>query len=253
MSTNTDIDREAQKDPETLEREIDQQRAEITDIVTALENKLSPGQMIDTALGYAKGNGGEFVTNLGNTLKANPVPTLLTGIGLVWLMAGQNRQPTSTYSTSTGPSMRDRMSEKTAGLKERGASVKDRATQMRSSVSSSLGSARSRVSDTGRHASENLRHRAGQARGGFNRMLNEQPLALGAIGIALGALVAACVPPTRREDEMMGEARDQMKERLREQAEVGYQKASAVGEQVATHVKQDMSNGASQPSASRTH
>lgn len=253
MSTNTDIDREAQKDPETLEREIDQQRAEITDIVTALENKLSPGQMIDTALGYAKGNGGEFVTNLGNTLKANPVPTLLTGIGLVWLMAGQNRQPTSTYSTTTGPSMRDRMSEKTAGLKERGASVKDRATQMRSSVSSSLGSARSRVSDTGRHASENLRYRAGQARGGFNRMLNEQPLALGAIGIALGALVAACVPPTRREDEMMGEARDQMKERLREQAEVGYQKASAVGEQVATHVKQDMSNGASQPSASRTH
>ncbi|HAN52132.1 MAG TPA: hypothetical protein DCQ75_03590, partial [Pseudomonas sp.] len=93
MSTHNQIDLEAQKDPSTLEREIDQQRAEIGNIVHALESKLSPGQMIDTALGYAKGGGGEFLHNLSDTVKANPVPTLLTGIGLVWLMAGQNRRP----------------------------------------------------------------------------------------------------------------------------------------------------------------
>ncbi len=44
MSTANDIDREAQKDPETLEREIDQQRADISNIVHALEDKLSPGR-----------------------------------------------------------------------------------------------------------------------------------------------------------------------------------------------------------------
>ena len=28
-----------------------------------------------------------------DTVKANPVPTLLTSVGLVWLMTGQNRRP----------------------------------------------------------------------------------------------------------------------------------------------------------------
>src|SRR3546814_12525543 len=103
MSTHNQVDVEAQKDPDTLEREIDQQRAEIGNIVHALESKLSPGQMIDTALGYAKGGGGEFLHNLTDTVKANPVPTLLTSVGLVWLMAGQNRRTDYSVRASTGP------------------------------------------------------------------------------------------------------------------------------------------------------
>ena len=75
MSTRNQIDAEAQKDPDELEREIDQTRTEIGNIVHALENKLSPGELIDTALGYVKGGGGEFFGNLSNTVKANPVPT----------------------------------------------------------------------------------------------------------------------------------------------------------------------------------
>ena len=106
MSTGSQINIEAQKDPAELEREIDQKRAEIGDIVHALENKLSPGELIDTALSYVKGGGGEFFTNLSNTAKANPVPTVLTSIGLLWLMAGQNRQPTAP-SSSSGPSLGD--------------------------------------------------------------------------------------------------------------------------------------------------
>ena len=67
-------------------------------------------------------------------------------------------------------------------------------------------------------------------------------MALGAIGIAIGALIAASVPPSRREDEMLGEASDRMTDQLRHKAEEGYQKASAKGEEVASRVKQDVSN-----------
>ncbi|MCQ4306664.1 DUF3618 domain-containing protein [Pseudomonas stutzeri] len=244
MSTRNQIDAEAQKDPAELEREIDQTRAEIGNIVHALESKLSPGELIDTALGYVKGGGGEFFSNLSNTVKANPVPTVLTSIGLLWMMAGQNRQPhsnvtTSSYGgTSTGPSMGEKLSAKTAGIKQQSASLKDKASQMSHNVSESLGNARTRASDSGRHASERLRGGADRARGGFNQLLQEQPLALGAIGIALGALLAASVPPTRREDEMLGEASDRMTDNLRHKAEEGYQKISAKGEEVAAQVKQ---------------
>lgn len=239
MSTRSQIDAEAQKDPAELEREIDQQRAEIGDIVHALENKLSPGELIDTALGYVKGGGGEFFGNLSNTVKANPVPTVLTSIGLIWLMAGQNREPQPHSSLSTGPSMKDKLSGKVSGLKSQGEGLRDKTSQVSHDVSASIADARSRVSDTSRQTADRLRHQADRARGGFNQLLTEQPLALGAIGIALGALLAASVPPTRREDEMLGKASDQMTDKLRKKAEEGYQKASAMGHDVAHQVKQE--------------
>lgn len=253
MSTHNQVDVEAQKDPDTLEREIDQQRAEIGNIVEELESKFSPGQLIDTALGYAKGNGGEFLHNLGDTLKANPVPTVLTSIGLVWLMAGQNRRPDyGTGDSASGPSVGDRLSAKTDGLKSRGAEMRNRAGQMRQDLSSSLGNARARVSETGRNAGDSLKHTAGRARGGFNQLLNEQPLALGAMGIALGALLAADVPPTRREDELIGSRSDQMTDRLKRKAEEGYQQASAKGEEAMHHLKEESAHS-ERPSASGPH
>ena len=256
MSTRNQIDAEAQKDPAELEREIDQQRAEIGNIVHALENKLSPGELIDTALGYVKGGGGEFFSNLSNTVKANPVPTVLTSIGLLWMMAGQNRQPHSNVTTtgygtsSSGPSMGEKLSAKTSGIKQQGADIKEKASQMGHSVSESLGNARSRASDSRRQASERLRGGADRARGGFNHLLQEQPLALGAIGIALGALLAASVPPTRREDEALGEVSDRMTDRLRHKAEEGCQKVSAKGEEMAEQVKQSSNHDAGRSTTS---
>ena len=252
MSTHNQVDVEAQKDPDTLEREIDQQRAEIGNIVHALESKLSPGQMIDTALGYAKGGGGEFLHNLTDTVKANPVPTLLTSIGLVWLMAGQNRRTDYSDSASTGPSMTDKLAAKASGLKQQGTGIKEKAAQMSHSASSSLGNARHRVGDSSRHAAESLRHTADRARGGFTQLLNEQPLALGAMGIALGALLAASVPPTRREDELMGQKSDELTGKIKDKAREGYAMASAEGEQLAGQVKHDLERDHGQP-ASRPH
>ncbi|MFD2837721.1 DUF3618 domain-containing protein [Azotobacter vinelandii] len=96
MSTQSRIDLEAQKGPETLEQEIDRQRAEISNIVHALEKQaVPPGELLDRALGYTKGHGGEFMSNLTNTVAANPLPTVLTSIGLLWLMTSQNRAPAS--------------------------------------------------------------------------------------------------------------------------------------------------------------
>lgn len=255
MSTHNQIDVEAQKNPDELEREIDQKRAEIGNIVQALESKLSPGELIDTALGYVKGGSGEFFSNLSTTVKANPVPTVLTSIGLIWLMAGQNRQPhanvtTTRYSAGsagpTGPSMGEKLSAKSHDVKaefnQQTASMKEKASSMTQSVSETLGSARSRASDTSRQASASLRDGADRARGGFDQLLREQPLALGAIGIAIGALIAAAVPSTRREDEMLGEASDRVTGQLRQKAEEGYQMVAAKGEELVDHVKQDVSS-----------
>lgn len=272
MSTDTHsrLDAESQKDPATLEREIDQQRDSINDIVNALESRLSPGELLDKAMTYAKGNGGEFINNLGSTIKANPVPTLLTSVGLMWMMMGQNRsQPytnagmsstgmsstgmSSTGTSSTGivDSLRDKASglsdtlhdkansmsgavhDKTDSMRTQTQGFKDKAADMRSSTSDSMSSARQTVSEKAQTASETMRNQTAKAKSGFQYMLEEQPLALGAIGIAVGALLGATLPATERENRLMGKTSDRITDKVKMKAEQGYAKATEVGQDLA--------------------
>lgn len=71
-----------------LQREIDQDRRRIGDRIDAIQERMSPGQLVDEVIAYAKGSGGgEYVSNLGHALKANPLPVALMGVSLAWLMA----------------------------------------------------------------------------------------------------------------------------------------------------------------------
>lgn len=45
-------------------------------------------------------------------------------------------------------------------------------------------------------------------RGEFNHLLDNNPLAVGAVMVALGAAVAAAIPGSRKEDQWMGDSRD---------------------------------------------
>ena len=71
-----------------IQREIDQDRERIGSRIDAIQERMSPGQLIDEVLTYAKGSGGgEYVSNLGQALKNNPLPVALMGVSLAWLMA----------------------------------------------------------------------------------------------------------------------------------------------------------------------
>ena len=216
MSTRSRIEMESHKDPHTLEREIDAKRAEISGTVAALENKLSPGEIFERVLGFARGNGREFADNLGASVKANPVPMMLTGIGLAWMMVNQQRGPeASRYYYSDESVGTGVYGSESHGVRARAGELRDRASGSLHAAKDKLGSARDSVSgqahragDAMHRAGTSVRRHAGEAREGLDSMLREQPLAVAAIGIALGAMVGAMLPPTRREDELMGSAAD---------------------------------------------
>ena len=69
--------------PEVIESQIDAKRADISRTLSQLEQRFSPNQMFD----YVRDNGGEVAENLGRSFKRNPVPFIVTGIGLAWLMS----------------------------------------------------------------------------------------------------------------------------------------------------------------------
>lgn len=252
MSSTADrIEEESHKDPQRLEREIDQQRADIGNIVDALENKLSPGQMFDRMLDFGKGNGLEFAQSLGNAVKANPVPTLLASVGLLWLYASRNDPAPApagsmgtgmgrstfvqTSSPDDGSGMLDRARDIGSNVSDTVSSTLDQAKarvgDMSDTVSNTLQHAKSRVTETAQNARDTVQQQSQRVVQGFNGLLRDNPLALGAIGIAVGALLGAALPSTEPENRLMGEASDTLTDKAKQAVSTGADKVrSAVHE-----------------------
>jgi ElaB/YqjD/DUF883 family membrane-anchored ribosome-binding protein len=153
----------------------------------------------------------------------------LMGIGIAWLMATGNRRPSyleHSGSESTGPGMMQRASE---GMSSSLSSTKDRLSQTTQSARERVG----QLGQTARSQAERVRHQAERMRSGYDSMVRDQPLVLGAIGLAVGAMVAAGLPRTREEDQLMGEASDRLTEKAKE---IGQEQVGKV-QQVATAAK----------------
>src|SRR5687768_9777501 len=73
-------------DAAALERDIDATRADVRATLTALERRLAFDRLVEPASGRVRERGGEFAGNLTDTATQNPMPVLLTSIGLGWMM-----------------------------------------------------------------------------------------------------------------------------------------------------------------------
>jgi ElaB/YqjD/DUF883 family membrane-anchored ribosome-binding protein len=279
--------------PEEIENDLNRTRAEMSSTIDAIQSKLTPGQMMDQAFAYARTSvPADFGANLGNTIRDNPVPMALIGVGIAWLMAsgrhsdGRARLRRQMYNSrelsgrnsideygdpygtlhssdthagdSEGKMHRaaSAMSEKGRDLKDRasetGRSVMDKASELGHRISDSASSMTDRARNMTHEARDRMqgstgsaRARAGElsqrsqdqyyrAKDSFSQMLEEQPLMLGVLGVAVGTLLGAALPSTRREDQMMGRTRDDLLEKAKETAS---QQAERVKES-AKHVGQ---------------
>ena len=91
--------------PEDLERDVAEERARVDAALDEVQRRLTPGQLIDEVLHHGRGAGTDFVANLGRTLAANPIPTALVGVGLMWLLLGP--KPAMTITTDKEPAASD--------------------------------------------------------------------------------------------------------------------------------------------------
>lgn len=76
--------------PEEIETDIYQSRARLDDTLHELEERFSPQNLVNAAFDYVRqGGANEIMANVGKTVKRNPLPVMLTGIGLGWFMLSQ--------------------------------------------------------------------------------------------------------------------------------------------------------------------
>jgi ElaB/YqjD/DUF883 family membrane-anchored ribosome-binding protein len=266
-SMKDDFQADAHKSPKELEREIDATRARMERTLDILERKLSPSEILDEVLGVARRNGGDFARNLSTQVKSNPLPTLLTGIGLVWLMTASDRPPKYYGDRDRSHALRDAKA-RAQGISE---DVRDRAGSMADSTREHAGdiadSARN-VADSARDTAHRVREKAQRAgerahemtdsvretaanardaaqRGGkrirdeYQHLLREQPLLLGGLGLALGAALGAMAPRTETEDELLGEYSARLKREARQQGREQYQRTKETVERAAGAAKEE--------------
>lgn len=126
----------------------------------------------------------------------------------------------------------ERMSEMAQGARDTSgqvvSGVRSRTGRIAGSMRSTTGHIAGSMRSTTSHLASGARHSAQRARTGMDYMRNEQPLLLGALGIAIGAAIGATLPRTRREDELMGEARDDLMRQAQEAGEEGLHKAERI-------------------------
>jgi len=200
-----------------------------------------------------------------DTIKRNPGPAALTALGVTWLVMngrsnGSQPHGGQTVQSSTG--------SKEAGIGDHVQSgvdqVKDTAGDMVSQVQGGVSTAADgigNVADTAVQGAEavvggvadsvtsvasgvqstvsSAGSQVKQMPSRLRHMVEENPMRLGLVGVALGSAVALAVPETRRENEVLGEARDSIVERAQSTAQTTLQKVQHVAEEAGNTVEKE--------------
>lgn len=214
-------------DYKTIERDAARERQKLAASLNALSSAISPENIQEHAAAMAKTYGGDIGRQAWDTAKQNPAAFALVGVGISLLLTGTGSRPETRHASTTlvpvekasvGFDARVAAADHEIKRKETGMIEQDtapRAEWLREKLKDGLEtlplSAQERVisaRQTVLQAQEKVEAQARAAAQKSQTFMHEQPLAVGAIALGLGALIGALLPSTRREDDLLGEHRD---------------------------------------------
>jgi len=244
------------RSPEQIETDIERTRSQMAETLDTIQKRFSPGQLLDQTLSYLdekriNENLRRFGTNAGAVVKENPIPVAMLGVGLAWLALSGRSGPKGRryFSRFTKPShgmeslhsthgeiqrsgshvmggakgegamgeklehAKGRVSETVGQVRE---TIAEKAGQVRQSVGGTMSSVREKAGEVSHRAQDQAVRLGHAVQGQYRHIVQEQPLVLGVLGLAIGAALGAAMPRTRMEDEMMGEASDRLARQARE-------------------------------------
>ena len=233
----------------------------------ASEMASSAGEMVSSAgerAGEMASSAGEVVVDTGSDIleiiQRNPIPAALTGLGLAWLYMNRSSgrpaygarsgshtwRGTSDYgqyrSEARGPYQARPYSDRGTG----GGTLEQaqrKAGDAVSTVQETAGDAADTVRETASDVVDTVRETAGdlvdraqsgvqRTGGGLMQMAQENPLMTAGVAAALGAAAGFYLPATRREDQLMGRARDRMMGQAQEVTQDAVEKVQRVAGEV---------------------
>ena len=200
--------------------------------------------------------GSDFIQDLGDAVRKNPLSAALIGMGVLWLFSGSRPvERAGDFVRNTGldripdaagtayEAARSAVRSGTDAIGEHVASAKDAA---RDGAAGAFDNAARYGRDYADTASEYVTSMPGTGTEIFNTVRSNlsdvfraQPLALGAIGIAIGAGIAAALPATELETDYLGETSDTVKAKAAELAAEQTDRVTKVAENVVEAVTEE--------------
>lgn len=221
---------------------------------------------------------GDFVTGLQDAVRQNPVSAALVGMGILWMFTGGNRitaaaalLPSAARATATGvgsglEASANAVSALTERVRSVGSqvvdgvrgSISDASAAASETASNAYDAAKSAVSD--RTSKTNLPASgqsgtfpgmAGVLQSNLKDTLQRQPLLLGAIGLAVGAGMAAGLPPTRIESEFAGDTADRVTAQVKDFASEQIDRVTETAKRTLDAVKEEAAAQGLTPKAAK--
>lgn len=168
--------------------------------------------------------GDRFLHSLNDAIRENPLPAALIGMGVMWMFMGGSKM-----SLAGGKGRKSVFSVAGDGASQIGGAVKHTAEKVGSSlstmaqgaanlVSTASGTVADAAASTYDSASEAPTRMSSALQQNLADLFDRQPLLLGAAGLALGAGIAASLPVSEAEKQVMGEASSYVHEKVTQTA-----------------------------------
>jgi hypothetical protein len=216
----------------------------------------------------------DFVGGLQDAIQKNPMSAALIGMGVLWMFAGGRNItaaaalfPAAAKATAAGAASGvQRSAEIASGAGEAvrsfGANLVDGVRDTVSGAAASVGETATKTYEAVKDSAADSSSRMTAGMGGTGGLagslqqnltdtFERQPLLLGAIGLAIGAGMAAAVPTTQMETEMVGDTASRVKAQAEELATTTVDKVTEAAERTFEAVKQEAAAQGLTPQAAR--
>jgi hypothetical protein len=250
------LPQEADARAREIREEIAQTRDDMSETIEAIQDRLKPSTVVATATERVKSATTEKVKQMANTagdaadrvmhnsfadtVRENPWPVAMIGIGAAWLWM-KSRADSGEYGTGRYAYGDDYTERDEYGIENdwRRRTAPARMTYRSSEYGEDLGYYDRSNEEPGSSVGEYVdsvrataRRTSRRTQNGFNRVLRENPLALGAAATIVGVAIGMTLPETDVENEWMGDARDNVVERAKEMAGNAAERVGTAAEQV---------------------
>jgi gas vesicle protein len=247
--------------PAIIRAEIRETRERMGDTIEEIGERLNPERLkeqvkdgirdattgrVKTMAQNAADRVNEARQSITNTIRENPIPAAMVGVGLGWLIWGGRQQGASGSGSRYAARARRGLSDVSLGGSAEGTefsgpyaepsaafAASERGGGIGESVKETAGELADRAQNVAGTVAEQTRTQSRRVQEQFF----ENPLAIGTATLALGLAAGLAVPATRKEAELVGDARDKLVDRVRNVARETSEKVQQVAERVVDEVQ----------------
>lgn len=267
----TDRDDETEESVDAMVSGIEETRDEMADTLGEIGDRLDPSNLVEQAkenvreatvgrVEEAVETAGETARGLSDmvmeTIRQNPIPAAVAGIGLAWLWKnrasggnGSSEYPyrpagyRGAYGGSAyygGPPSAGGIGQKAGDTAE---GVGQTLSETAGTVGQAVGDVTGNVGQTAGEVVQRGQYAAREAGIQFREMLDSNPLALGVVALGAGAALGVMVPETQREQELLGDTREKVMEAVQQKTSETMDKVERVAQKAQKAAGEEAKQG----------